>query len=143
MLLLDRGCTESIREHGRRQYPQECCGFLVGRLGERREVGLAVPARNVHEEAERRRDRFTIDPRDFMLADREARRRGLEIVGFYHSHPDHPARPSATDAEWAHPVYSYLILSVLQGEPDELTSWQFEDGAFRSEPFEEVDVPLG
>lgn len=141
-LQVDRSAMEAIRGHGRRQYPHECCGFLVGRL-EPRQASQAIPARNVHPDADRLKDRFTIDPRDFLIADREARRRGLEIVGFYHSHPDHPARPSATDAEWAHPVYSYVILSVRQGEPAEATSWRFDEGEFQPETVEEVVVPLG
>jgi proteasome lid subunit RPN8/RPN11 len=135
MLHLPADIAEAIREHARQEYPHECCGFLVGRIeGDDHHVLAAVAARNAHPESQRRRDRFTIDPAEFYRVEKEARQKGHAIIGFYHSHPDHPARPSATDREWAHPVYSYVIVAVHQGVPVEMTSWQLVEGSFAPEP---------
>lgn len=136
-LRLDSGCRASILHHAAREYPRECCGFLLGRPGT---VLRILPARNVDS---RPRTRFTVQPQDFLGAEREARCHDLEIVGFYHSHPDRPARPSASDAAGAAAGCSHAIVSVCRGEPAELTSWRFVGGAFQPEPLEEVHVPLG
>lgn len=137
---LKRAHLQAIRDHGAREYPHECCGFLVGAAenGGARRVDQVIPAANAHPDRERLRDRFTLDPAEQLRVEREAARRGRGVVGYYHSHPDHPARPSATDREWAWEGYSYVILSVHRGEPGELTSWELVEGEFRPEAVEEV-----
>jgi proteasome lid subunit RPN8/RPN11 len=105
---------------------------------ERREVKTARRARNLN--TERPRDRYSMDPRDVNAADTVARAQGLEIVGFYHSHPDHPARASATDLENSSPWggYSYPIVSVVAGDPAELRSWARHDDHWIEERLELV-----
>lgn len=117
---------ERIREHGQETYPNECCGVLLGKEQDGRKVVLEIlPLKNARDDSPR--NRFLILPEDILHSDREARRRGLEIVGFYHSHPDHPARPSEFDREHAWPWYTYLILAVEKGHPEELTGWLLSD----------------
>ena len=118
---------ERIREHGQQTYPNECCGVLLGKEQDGRKVVLDIlPLKNARDDSPR--NRFLILPEDILHSDREARRRGLEIVGFYHSHPDHPARPSEFDREHAWPWYTYLILAVEKGHAKELTAWLLSDG---------------
>lgn len=129
-----------VREHAEEDYPHECCGLFVGKIeadGTRRVV-RAERARNTN--VERAHDRFELHPEDFLRIDREAREDGLEVIGCYHSHPDHPARPSQYDAERAFPAFSYMIVSVEKGKLVDATSWQFDDskGAFDSESIEKV-----
>jgi proteasome lid subunit RPN8/RPN11 len=112
----------AIREHGRRAYPEECCGVLLGRNGSTApRVEVVREFANVHEDERRRR--FLIDPRDYLAAEREARERGLVVLGFYHSHPDHPPEPSTFDRVHAWPNLHYLIVGVAAGVPGEITSW--------------------
>ena len=113
-----------IRREGERAYPAECCGVLAGRPGENREVIRFMPVVN------RRTDdphRYLISPDDLRRAEAEVREAGLEVLGFYHSHPDHPAVPSAFDAEHAWPWYSYIIVRVDRGRAAEVSSWQLMD----------------
>lgn len=114
--------VRSIEDHAREAYPEECCGFLLGTLGEPKAVRATRRAANVAPEDRPRR--YAIDPRELLAADREASRAGQEILGFYHSHPDHPARPSDFDlghAAW--PGYSYVILSIVDRNPNDLRAW--------------------
>lgn len=127
---------ETIRRHGQETFPHECCGFLLGRdEGELRRIVTVMPATNSRGERELH-NRFTITPEAFLQADKAARANGLDVVGFYHSHPNAPARPSQYDLEHAWPVYSYVIVSVREGEPKEMTSWQLREdrSAFDEEP---------
>ena len=118
---------ERIREHGQETYPNECCGVLLGKEQDGRKVVLEIlPLKNARDDSPR--NRFLILPQDMLHSDREARRRGLDILGFYHSHPDHPARPSEFDRAHAWPWYTYLILAVEKGHPKELTAWLLSDG---------------
>jgi proteasome lid subunit RPN8/RPN11 len=117
---------EEIREHGQRAYPAECCGVLVGRLdGDGvKEVARLAPAVN------RRTDdphRYLIAPDDLRRLELRLRTEGLEIVGYYHSHPDHPARPSDFDRDHAWPGLSYLIVAVERGRVVEARSWRLTD----------------
>jgi len=100
-----------MKDHAAEAYPEECCGFLIGVMGEDKEVAQVRRAQNVHREA--RQIRYTIDPREQMRLERELDGKGMQIVGFYHAHPDHPAKPSLYDRDHAWPLYSYLILSVF------------------------------
>jgi proteasome lid subunit RPN8/RPN11 len=112
----------AIRAHGVETYPNECCGALIGRDGIVTET-LALP--NATEEGPRRR--FMVRPQDYREAERRASEVGAELVGFYHSHPDHPARPSQTDLDWAWPFFSYVIVSVREGVSGDMTSWRLRE----------------
>ena len=116
-------------------YPYETCGLLLGRSdGTASRVEAARQARNLV--VERARDRFELDPEDFLAADREANQLGLEIVGVWHSHPDHPARPSETDRELAWSGWSYLIVSVETGGVRDWRSWRLDGKVFEEEVIE-------
>ena len=111
----------TIHREGERAYPGECCGVLAGQPGEIKQVRRLLPVVN------RRADdphRYLIAPEDLQSVETEIREAGLEVLGFYHSHPDHPAAPSSFDAEHAWPWYSYLIVRVDRGRAVEATSWQ-------------------
>ncbi|MFL5493011.1 MAG: Mov34/MPN/PAD-1 family protein [Gemmatimonadales bacterium] len=138
-LRLAASLIEEIRGHGERAYPSECCGVLAGRLdGDGvKEVARLAPAVN------RRTDdphRYLITPDDLRRLELELRTEGLEIVGYYHSHPDHPAAPSAFDAEHAWPWYSYLIVRVVGGQGAEIASWVLDDDRPSMHP-EPLEVP--
>ena len=111
-----------IRTHGALTYPNECCGALVGRAGV---VVSAYALPNTTEEGPRRR--FRVRPQDYRDAERRAAEQGADLVGFYHSHPDHPARPSQYDLDHAWPVFSYVIVSVRAGVSQDMTSWRLRD----------------
>jgi proteasome lid subunit RPN8/RPN11 len=122
VIVLAERHAAAIRDHGRRAYPEECCGILLGRNGTTApRVEVVRELSNVHEDERRRR--FLIDPRDYLAAEREARERGLVVLGFYHSHPDHPPEPSTFDRVHAWPNLHYVIVTVAAGEPGEITSW--------------------
>ena len=129
----------AIRAHGERAYPHECCGFILGRLDSAAKDAVRLePAENARED-EAQRNRFLITPDDYRAADRIARAEGLDVLGFYHSHPDAPARPSEYDREHAWPWYSYVIVSVRNQHAEEMTSWELRDdrSAFDEEDVEE------
>lgn len=123
-LRLSGALIEQIRRHGERAYPAECCGVLAGNAGVVKEVSRLVPVTN------RRTDdphRYLIAPDDLRRVEAGLRTDRLEVLGYYHSHPDHPAAPSAFDTEHAWPWYSYIIVRVERGRAAELTSWVLED----------------
>jgi proteasome lid subunit RPN8/RPN11 len=140
--------AEKIRAHGAETYPHECCGALLGRdsspvLESDRESG--TPAREilqlfplVNRRDDSPRNRFSVTPEDVLAAEKAAREQGLEVVGWYHSHPDHPARPSEYDRDHAWPWYSYIIVSVQNGTPQDITSWRLNEdrGEFSPEGIE-------
>ncbi|GHV45409.1 hypothetical protein AGMMS49546_31110 [Spirochaetia bacterium] len=115
----------AIRREGEKAYPNECCGVLLGTLldDNSRRVENILPIANTREEAEQYH-RFEIQPEDYMRAEKEARSQGRDVLGFYHSHPDHPARPSGFDQDHALPFYSYIIVAVEKGRSAALTSWE-------------------
>jgi proteasome lid subunit RPN8/RPN11 len=126
---------ESLADAARRGYPREVCGLLVGsRSGATTRVERAEPATNL--EQERAADRYRLDPRDFLAIDAAARRDGLDVVGVWHTHPDHPAEPSSTDLQAAWPDYAYLIISVTRGETVQLRAWELSEGRFVERPVE-------
>jgi proteasome lid subunit RPN8/RPN11 len=129
-LTLPQTIAEKIRRHAEREYPEECCGVLLGRLtGAEREVIEARACANAAP-PEARRTRYAIAPAELIAAQRAARERGLAIVGFYHSHPDHPAQPSATDrAEAAWPDSVYLIVAVSAAGAGEMSAFQLSGDA--------------
>lgn len=113
-------------------YPQETCGFLIGRQRDGRvEVKAVASAHNLN--TVRANDRFELDPEDFLRTDAAAHSTGLELVGIWHSHPDHPARPSAVDREFAWEGWSYLILSVGRDGIADLRSWRLAGTDFVEE----------
>jgi len=118
MLMLQSEADMDIRRHGRESYPEECCGALIGRDGS---VIEAMRLPNLMGEAARRH--FLVGPVEYQVAEKRATEMGGELVGFYHSHPDNPARPSQTDLDQAWPTFSYVILAVQNGEPGVMTSW--------------------
>lgn len=126
-----------MHAHGERDYPYECCGMMLGRHdGEgHKSVVETYPISNAREE-EAKRDRFLIRPEEFMRGEKYARDKGLDIVGFYHSHPDDVAVPSQYDLEHAWPTYSYIVMSVEKGRAVDLRSWEME--ADRSRFNEEI-----
>ena len=121
-LALTPAAEAAIRAHGREAFPHECCGALLGADGVVREA-FALP--NTTEEGPRRR--FLVRLGDYRAAEARARHAKLELLGFYHSHPDHPARPSQYDLDHAWPSFSYVIVSVMAGEDRALTSWRLTD----------------
>lgn len=122
-----------IREHGEATYPHECCGFLLGRLEENRRVVVQTQrAQNQRDDSPQ--NRYQISPQDYMRADRAAREAGLDIVGFYHSHPDHPARPSQFDLDNAWPELVYVIVAVNQGKAGETAAWLLAEDRSRFTP---------
>jgi proteasome lid subunit RPN8/RPN11 len=130
-LSLPPPARREIEARAARDYPHEACGLLVGRRsGGRVEVVRVRPARNL---APRARERYELDPADHLAAEDEARALGLEVVGVWHSHPEHPARPSRTDLERAWPGWSYLIASVRGGETVELCAWRLDGDRFREQ----------
>ncbi len=114
-----------IREHGERDYPYECCGLILGRYEQdgRKVVHETYSISNAREESAKR-NRFLIQPDELMRGERYANGRDLEVVGFYHSHPDSPAVPSQYDLEHAWPTYSYIIVSVSEDGANDLFSWE-------------------
>ena len=119
---LNRDVLAAIRAHGRETYPNECCGALIGADGVVEEA-FALP--NTTEEGPRRR--FLVRPSDYRSAESRATESGRELLGFYHSHPDHPARPSQYDLDHAFPFFWYVIVSVQQGTPEKMTVWLLAD----------------
>jgi proteasome lid subunit RPN8/RPN11 len=146
MIVVPDSVRGAIAAHAEQAYPNECVGLLLGRAEGRRKVAedvylaqntwTADVALTDAEQEHSLRDRFYLDPRDYLLADREARARGLDIIGCYHSHPDHPAIPSERDRTGAQGVgagslFSFLIQSVRQGQAAELTAWLLADEGAR------------
>jgi adenylyltransferase/sulfurtransferase len=115
-----------IREHAAAAYPFECCGALIGTETDQF-TGIieARPLENITDEGPRRR--FRVSPADYLAAERHAASAGADLVGFYHSHPDHPARPSQYDLDHAWPNLSYIIVAVAGGTPRELHSWRLRE----------------
>jgi proteasome lid subunit RPN8/RPN11 len=144
VLVLSDALRRRIESEGSAAYPNECCGILVGRDesgpgGKRRVVDRLEPGANVFE-ADERYHRFSIDPRQQMRAERAAEAEGKVVLGFYHSHPDHPARPSEYDREHGWPFYSYVIIAIANGKPDKMTSWVLDE---QTNQFRAQDIVSG
>jgi proteasome lid subunit RPN8/RPN11 len=121
-LMVDEDVDRAIRRHGEETYPHECCGALVGGNGR---VTAVVALPNTTEEGPRRR--FLVRPSDYRLAERRAAELGGELLGFYHSHPDHPARPSQFDLDHAWPTFAYIIVAVAAGQAGDMTLWWLKE----------------
>jgi proteasome lid subunit RPN8/RPN11 len=140
IVLISEDLAEKIRRHGAETYPYECCGALLGRdaisdgdVARPREVSGLFPIVNRREDSPH--NRFSVAPLDVVNADKAAQAEGWDVIGWYHSHPDHPAKPSEYDREHAWPWYSYVIVSVQEGVPGKMTSWRLRED--RSEYSEE------
>jgi proteasome lid subunit RPN8/RPN11 len=132
VLQLQTPLEQRLRQWAEQGYPFECCGLLLGRAhGGVVQVEDVMAARNL--DTERANDRYELDPRDLLRADDEARARQLEIVGIWHTHPDHPAQPSSTDREHAWEGWSYLILSVDARGVQAVRSWRLNGQYFVEE----------
>ena len=134
-LTISARVDEAIRRHGEETYPHECCGALVGR-GDVVTDTVALP--NTTDEGPRRR--FLVRPSDYRLAERRATELGGELLGFYHSHPDHPARPSQYDLDHAWPTFAYIIVAVADGTATDMTVWHLQEDRSR---FEEGSLKHG
>lgn len=127
--------ASEIATHLESSYPNEGCGFFFGKNGSPRFVTKTIKVKNVKKGDQRRR--FEIDPVDYINAERFALENGLDFLGIYHSHPDHPAIPSGHDRKQAMPFFSYLIISVQEGKSENATSWRLDDETRR---FEEEEL---
>jgi proteasome lid subunit RPN8/RPN11 len=118
---------QQIHSHGESAYPEEGAGLLLGEADGDRKWVVAILGLNNAREQSARHNRYLITPQDMLNGEQEAMRLGLDVVGVFHSHPDHPNRPSEFDREWAMPWYSYLITSVQDGQAVESRSWRLEE----------------
>ena len=131
-LRLPETLCDRLTAFARRGYPEETCGLLLGTRNDAEHVVAEVrQARNLN--VERANDRYDLDPEDFIAADREARAAGLDIVGVWHSHPDHPAKPSLTDLASAWPRWSYVIVAVGPEGVREIRCWELNRNDFQEE----------
>jgi proteasome lid subunit RPN8/RPN11 len=131
---------DNLRRQGEKAYPYECCGVLVGRLDEGGVKSVQGVVRCDNQRSDSLHNRYGIDPRDVVRIQREARQRSQDIVGFYHSHPDHPARWSQTDLVEAHWTgCSYVITSVIRGLAAQTNSFNLV-GEEESKRFEDEEI---
>ena len=122
-LIISQEFMETIFEHGKKEYPYECCGILIGDYDDRK-VDLVMEAENLRKDRE---DRFEINPEDLLRGERIARERSMDVIGYYHSHPDHPNEPSEYDRARAFAGMSYIIVSVRDGKDCDPKSWVLSD----------------
>ena len=136
--MIPRSVMDQVRHHLEAGYPNEACGALIGRAdGADHTVEEFRGMRNTI--TDRPWDRYALDPLEQLRVQKDAESRGLEIVGFAHSHPDHPAIPSRFDAENGWSFYSYVVASVQQGTLLQARSWRLDDGGvFQEEPLTET-----
>jgi proteasome lid subunit RPN8/RPN11 len=126
-LYISTELIEQVYRHGESAYPEEGAGLLLGKAsGEHKEVIAILPLSNTRED-EARFNRYLLTAQDYLYGEQEAARRGLDVLGVFHSHPDHPNRPSEFDREWAMPWFSYVITSVDSGKADGSRSWLLSD----------------
>ena len=132
MIVVTEKHLSDIRAHGERDYPFECCGLMLGQFESdgRKVVTELYPISNAREE-EAKRNRFLIRPEELVRGEKYARQKGLDVVGFYHSHPDDRAMPSQYDLEHAWPTYSYIVVAVEKGHAADLRSWEMENDRSR------------
>ena len=135
MIHLSDDAIDKIYKDALQSFPNECCGFLLGLDKDgNRTITNIIEVTNISSEDLRRR--FLISPSDYLQAEKHAEENYLSLLGIYHSHPDHPAIPSETDRLSAQPYFSYLILSVVQGQVSHVRSWQLNE----NDQFEEEQI---
>lgn len=125
MLKISHSLIRQIYDHTEASYPYECCGVMIGTMGETKVVYAFRTCKNLNKE--RAHDRYEMDPLDMLRAGREFEDSPWDIIGIYHSHPDHPSRPSQTDTDRAWPDYSYVIISVQRGIVGSTQSWVLDE----------------
>jgi proteasome lid subunit RPN8/RPN11 len=131
MIIIEQKPLDEMYQDALQSFPDECCGFLFGKeAGEERIITTILVVNNSKEGDKRRR--FEIAPKDYLNAERFADENGLQLLGVYHTHPNHPAVPSEHDRVAAQPYFSYIIISVKQNEIAGIRSWQLND-AFQFE----------
>ncbi|MEA5578631.1 M67 family metallopeptidase [Anabaena sp. UHCC 0451] len=148
-LKLNTNHLEIIKNHAQKTYPEECCGLILGCLGSGCKTVIEVistenawnaEAANFTAETQSTKRRYAIAPQIMLQIQKEARNRNLNIIGIYHSHPDYPAIPSEWDRIYAWTEYSYVIVSVQNGQAGELQSWCLDDNhQFQSETIELIN----
>jgi proteasome lid subunit RPN8/RPN11 len=126
-LRLPETARQEILAHGEAAYPEECCGAMLGRDGDDGVRQVVEVLRIGNTKDENRTRRYLIDPQELLNAEKVARQKKLDVVGIYHSHPDHPSAPSEFDREHAMPFWSYVIIAVEKGKAKLLTSWQLSE----------------
>ena len=127
MITLSKTHLSKLKSHGIDAYPEECCGAMLGHIdykkNEKKTVKLIKIENNSDENKHRR---FKITPQDYQTLEKQAKDEGLTLLGFYHTHPDHPCKPSQTDLNYAWPFFSYIILSVEKQKPAQIKSFVLE-----------------
>lgn len=134
-LAISKELLDQIHAHGEKAYPEEGAGFLIGSDGK---VESILPLENSREDGARH-NRFLITPEDYLKAEITADKLGLSLIGVFHSHPDHPNRPSEYDREWAQPFFSYIITTVNEGKATESRSWRLLEDRSK---FEEEEIKV-
>ena len=134
-LAISKELLDQIHAHGEKAYPEEGAGFLIGNEGK---IETILPLENAREDGARH-NRFLITPEDYLQAELTADRLGLNLIGVFHSHPDHPNRPSEYDREWAQPFFSYIITTVKEGKATESRSWKLLENRSK---FEEEEIRI-
>ena len=135
MLRLGHSHYDSLRQHGEETYPHECCGVLLGRFDDDGTRIVTSLARAGNTRIDSPQNRYNIDPKELVRIQREGREREEDIIGFYHSHPDHPAVPSEYDREHGLPFFHYVVLAVGPESPGEIASYVLSEdrGVFERE----------
>ena len=136
MLTIHPDTLSALQSHGEAAYPNEVAGLLLGRAADGHKTVVDILTLPNRWEAEEQYHRFLLTPQDMLRGEAEAGRRGLEVIGVFHSHPDHPAQPSGFDRDWALPWYSYIITSVEKGKAAVSRSWMLKED--RSDYEEEI-----
>jgi len=133
ILQIDESTLKSIQSHGEKAYPDEGAGLLLGEdEGEARQIRAIYTLNNSREDSARH-NRYLLTPQDYWAGEQEAARQGWDVVGVFHSHPDHPSQPSDFDREWAIPWFSYMITSIEKGHASNTRSWHLVDDRSRFE----------
>lgn len=142
MLRFSRKDYDAIRLHGEETYPHECCGILLGKIDDDGVRIVTSTSRATNTRTDSPQNRYNIDPRDQIRIQREARERGEDVIGYYHSHPDHPPRWSSTDLAEAHwPGLSYVITSVERGKAVTTNSFEL-DGYDDNRQFVDEEISI-
>lgn len=134
MLIINSQLLQQMKKQAEDGYPYEICGFMIGRISYKDNVRQVFEIFQVeNQNKERANDRFEISPKDYLRVEQYADSKNLQIVGIYHSHPDHPDRPSQTDLMFALEDLSYIIISVNNKKAESFKSWQLVEGKFEEE----------
>ena len=141
MITISKTHFIDIKAHGEDAYPDECCGALLGGLDQEGTQKTATGlVRLENQTTENKHRRFAITAEDYRALESRAKEKGLTLLGFYHTHPDHPAEPSKTDLKFAWPFFSYLILSVEKGKSATLRSFELN---IQTQSFHKEDLKIG